>query len=82
MEARGDRLVVESSFAAVRELLWTWRQVELAGVHALEGAARPNRLSGRRFLMAQTITVDGGWPSLARVRHREAGGVCGFRRAY
>src|SRR2546421_4058796 len=38
LRARGDELVMESSFAAVRELLS--REVQAAGTEALEGAAR------------------------------------------
>jgi AAA ATPase domain len=62
MEARGDRLAMESSFAAVREL--RWRQVELAGVDALEGAARH---AAPVFDSAPTVVVDPD--QTARVLH-------------
>ncbi len=62
MDARGDRLVMESSFAAVRELLW--QHVELAGVHGLEGATRQ---AAPVFESAPSVVVDPD--QTARVLH-------------
>lgn len=48
LEVRGDELVMESSFAAVRELLW--REVRASGRTSLDGAAR----------LAAPVFDDGG----------------------